>query len=203
MSHGPNPRLSKAARCRFSYAERSRRSGIVSLSLGIATLFLTGCATSIHDEAAAGNLDKVTAMLQENPACLEARNPLGKTPLFYAVTNRRTEMVDFLLSRGADVHAADNTGLTPLHIAAWWDCRDQAVQLIEHGADVNARDAFGDTPLHVAAFQDRTSMIDLLVGRGARLDARNTAGMTPLASARANRKEKAAARLHELGAGTP
>lgn len=161
-------------------------------------LAVSGCGTSVHDEAAAGNVEKVRAMLVADPNLVDSRNPKGKTPLFYAVTNGRSEVVQVLFDFGASVNAADGTGLTPLHIAAWHNRAEQAGQLLEHGADIQARDAFGDTPLHSAAMHGRLEMIALLVRSGADPGAQNDEGLTPRELALAHRQEAAAAKLHEL-----
>ncbi|KAJ8667172.1 hypothetical protein QAD02_008834 [Eretmocerus hayati] len=86
------------------------------------------------------------------------------SPLHYAVTLRKIEMVEILLKYGANVQVEDDLGITPLHLGCQWsfeefskiiedewiiNCNEQ-IQIVElllaHGADVNAQDKFGKTP---------------------------------------------------------
>lgn len=65
----------------------------------------------------------------------------GRTPLHVAASADYSEMVRFLIDRGADVHVASaGEGQTPLHYAA----KNEAVQcvkiLLAFGADIDARD---------------------------------------------------------------
>lgn len=172
-----------------------RLSGCVLL---LAMLVLTaGCGISIHDAAANGEVALVAAMLDRDPALLESTNregkAKGKTPLHYAVTYGREEVVALLLDRGAQVNAADATGLTPLHIAATLDRTGEAELLLSRGADIEARDAFGDTPLHLAAIFGQTRILPVLAEHGADLYARNDHDQTPVQAARYYRKERAVA----------
>ncbi len=172
--------------------------GVIALLTGI--VLCMGCGTSLHDESARGNLDKVEAMVAANPGLLEERDIKGKTPVFFAIPRGRVEVLEALLEAGADVNAHDITGLTPLHVAAWWNQTGAAEILLAHGADLEARDDFGSTPLHVAAHQGRPEMIAWLIEHGADIEARNARGLTPLGAARDNRKQNSADKLLELGA---
>ncbi len=65
-------------------------------------------------------IDIVAAILDKSPEAVNLRSPDGWTPLFLAVQWARTETVELLLARGADMAAQDGNGRTPL---------DQAHQL--------------------------------------------------------------------------
>jgi ankyrin repeat protein len=125
------------------------------------------------------------------------------SPLGRAVGSKgQKRMVEFLLSKGADVnkggermwgflheaihyghidivkllleHGADvnQGGYTPLAVAAWY--QPVFVELLlDNGADVNAiSPAWGLTPLHWAARGNNRRIFDLLVSRGANVNAR-------------------------------
>ena len=163
-----------------------------SLAAALMAALAAGCGTAIHDETAWARVDRVAAMLDADPALLEATNALGKTPLHIAMTSGSPEMIALLINRGANVNAADNTGLTPLHIAAWYTKTATAGQVLDAGADIDARDQFGDTPLHVAAANGRLAMCQFLVERGADPLSRNVRGLTPQDVAEGQRQARAA-----------
>ncbi|MFN0140782.1 MAG: ankyrin repeat domain-containing protein [Pyrinomonadaceae bacterium] len=109
------------------------------------------------------------------------------------------KVVDFLISRGADVnYALAETGETPLHSALCKAGRPYFLYviklLVENGADVNAKTipggesgAFmrdvrtkGETPLHRAAAYGDEAMIEYLLNHGADKEARDAHGNSPI-----------------------
>ena len=63
----------------------------------------------------------------------------------------RVEIIDLLVSLGADVNARNQRKVTPLHMAARYGLPLVAAALLRHGADVDARDVNHETPLYRAA----------------------------------------------------
>jgi ankyrin repeat protein len=61
---------------------------------------------------------------------------LVKPPLHYAAQYGHKEIVQLLISKGANVKAKTDDGRTPLHSAAAKEHKDIAELLIEKGADV-------------------------------------------------------------------
>ena len=177
----PKPRSNSGDSMRF----RATYARAVSV---LCVAALAGCAPSIHDVVGREDLEQAKAMLAEDPALVHARNSMGKTPLHYAVTYGAPDLIDLLVSSGADVNAADHTGLTPLHVAAMIDRSQEARRLVGHNADLEARDSFGDTPLQYAALHGQLRMVKLLIEAGADTATVNDAGLSPLESARQNRK---------------
>lgn len=167
-------------------------------ALAVLITALAGCAESLHDVAARGDLDAVRAQLEKDPGWLNRPDDRGKSPLFHAVTNNRVEIVAFLLEQGADPQFADATGLTPLHIAVWHGRAEPARLLVERGADIHARDVFGDTPLHTAAMHGRVDMIGWLLSVGADPALTNDEDLTPAALARRHRETETAELLEAL-----
>ncbi|MES2920704.1 MAG: ankyrin repeat domain-containing protein [Verrucomicrobiota bacterium] len=97
--------------------------------------FPTYGVTPLHDAANSG-LIKVAKRLIDAGADLKAVDSLGRTPLHLATT---AEMVDLLVSKGADPNARDSGGLAPLD---WMVSREEEIPpsaveaLLKHGATV-------------------------------------------------------------------
>jgi hypothetical protein len=72
--------------------------------------------TALHMAARRGNVPVAEALL-DCGADAEARDKLGETLLHRAVKCGKTEMVAFLLARGANDHAQGKSGLTPWQLA--------------------------------------------------------------------------------------
>lgn len=89
----------------------------------------------------------------------------SKTALHAAAQEGLTEMLDALISAGANVAAVDASGHTPLHLAVFSDHLDAASDLLGHGAHIDAADRSGLVLIYYAR-SDR--MVALLVQRGAK-----------------------------------
>ncbi len=137
------------------------------------------------------------------------------------------DIVEFLISKGADVNAMSEWIGTPLHDAALYDedhwrqvyselpgedisgfvnenkrLRVQLAKvLIEHGADVTARNNDGFTSLHIAAENGFADMIEFLLNCGADADAQDSKGETPLHCAGRKGSKQAVELLLAHGAG--
>lgn len=62
-----------------------------------------------------------------------------------------TDVVELLITNGADVNAVTPDGRTPLHQAAQNGHTSAVELLLVHGAEVNAKDEYGATPMRVLA----------------------------------------------------
>lgn len=161
-------------------------------------LACSGCAPSIHDAIARGNMDLVRSLLTENPDLVRALDGKQKTPLHSAVTYKQMEALQLLLEKGADIGARDVTGMTPLHVAAMLGRRDEAKWLLDHGADPKIMDDYGDMPMHTAAIFGHGQIIGLFVALGMPPDIPNGKGQTPEEIAREYRQERVAAYIAHL-----
>uniref|UniRef100_A0A0G4F7W5 Uncharacterized protein n=1 Tax=Chromera velia CCMP2878 TaxID=1169474 RepID=A0A0G4F7W5_9ALVE len=107
----------------------------------------------------------------------------GQTALHAAAMIGRNDIVELLLSGGADVNPGTNSGgRTPLLYAIYEKSTDVARTLIEAGADVNTTDSDGDTALHNTAIYGLPEVIGLLLENGHRVDIHplNNKGQTAL-----------------------
>lgn len=138
----------------IGYSERTER---------LARAILNG-----HDEIA-----KKT--LTVHPDLLNTRDKGNSlTPLHWAVITGRTNLVFWLIEKGADVNAADPAGMTPLHKAAVFNRLTCAEALVAAGADVSAfgrkYGALRLAPIHLAAEDGYAEMIKFLLEHGANAD---------------------------------
>ncbi|MGK7880185.1 MAG: ankyrin repeat domain-containing protein [Crocosphaera sp.] len=143
---------------------------------------------------------KTVQQLIDLGANVNLKNDYHVTSLHEAVgmpinKNEQKDIVNILLSHGADVNVRDGDGWTPLfhevNYGSLTDCNNRWCEntgivklLIANGADVNFKDPHGMTPLDVlymrayknpqdgpdvAYVQPRPSVVKLLISNGARL----------------------------------
>ena len=115
------------------------------------------------------------------------KNGAGETPLHVAIEGQHLNMVNLLLTRGADTEISNYYWRTPLFYALTLKNEEIFAALLEHGADPKAlqHDSFRCTLLHEAVEDDdpkTVKIIQLLLRHGAEVD--NMHGMfhkgTPL-----------------------
>ena len=162
--------------------------------------------SEVCEAAAAGDLEKVKALVNANPNLVNSKDPTGgpglhgETPLHLAACYNRMNIVKFLLAKKADVNTRDDEGMTPLYVAALAGHKDVAELLLANGADVNSKGNDGETPLHAAARNGRSDMVKLLLENKAILNARDNQGNTPLHDAAKSFRTDAVALLLAKGA---
>jgi len=102
----------------------------------------------------------------------EEKKPLLTLLHLVAKDDSDVEVLEYLISQGADVNARDDYGSTPLHMAAQYNPNVEVLKyLISQGADVNVGDVDGWTPLHVAAKSNSKEVVEYLVSQGADVNA--------------------------------
>lgn len=107
---------------------------------------------------------------------------LPTTPLLFATFSDASNVVDFLIGRGANPNEVDSDGISVLGWATISNRIDTVRVLLERGAKVNHVDKLGMTPLLYAASIDfgDTAVMEKLIASGADLKAKNKEGMTAL-----------------------
>jgi quinoprotein dehydrogenase-associated probable ABC transporter substrate-binding protein len=157
--------------------------------------------TELNNAVLADDKVRVSYLLDKKHASLTNLDLQGETPLHHALQLRSTDMVAFLIARGADVNQRDRDGWTPLMTAAYGDDAADVRVLVAHGADPNAVSAQNFTPLGIAVQYGKSKAALALIEAGAD-PARpiGDAGYTPLMLATANHDTPVARALIQKGA---
>lgn len=122
--------------------------------------------------------------LIESGVSIEARNPHGETPLYFAAEKGEIDMVRALIARGADAKVRTPNGETVLHAASMIESTALTTDLIQAGAEVNAANRDGETPLQWAALTGTFLAVKALADAGADLNIQDARlGNTPLHAA--------------------
>ncbi|MDR2793722.1 MAG: ankyrin repeat domain-containing protein [Treponema sp.] len=138
--------------------------------------------TILHITVAYGaGADTITTILDKG-APVDARNKAGDTSLTIAVRQNDEPIGTLLLSRNADIFAANAKGESPLYTTFFSPDR-KLRQWMLTSQTLTARDGLGNTALHYAAQWKLDAYIPRMVELGAAIDAQNATGETPLFTA--------------------
>ena len=86
------------------------------------------------------------------------------TALHIAASSGRLDVIEHLISQGAEVNKGNNDGMTPLHLAAVQNGHLDVVKvLLAGGASSDTGDIDGHTPLQFALFLGYRSIVDLFI----------------------------------------
>ncbi|MET0279654.1 MAG: ankyrin repeat domain-containing protein [Steroidobacteraceae bacterium] len=161
--------------------------------------------TALHMVARSGNVDAARLLIKAGAKVDAVENFGGQTPLMWAAARRHPEMMELLISKGADINARgairdyqrvataesraatrDRGGLTPLMYAARGNCRECVELLLKHKVDVNLADPTDVVPLSIAMMNSNWDIARRLVEAGADVNQWDINGNSPLAVAIGN-----------------
>ncbi len=134
---------------------------------------------AFHLAAYMGDLERLKQCLQ-NGTDINTQSECGSTALHAAVNSGNKAIVEFLISKDAQVDARDVSGLTPSCYAATHKYVDILDLLLDNGADVNTKDNWAYTLLYYAIWGDDKDAVELLINRGANVNVKSNDGYTPL-----------------------
>ncbi|MDE0638822.1 MAG: ankyrin repeat domain-containing protein [Candidatus Poribacteria bacterium] len=119
-----------------------------------------GMANDIMEAVFIGDLKVVKRAIADGTD-VNARNPHSGDPLlFTAALMGHTEIMTFLLEKGADINARNRDGNTALHAAAFLGRAEAAELLLKHGVNVDIRNNHGGTAMDNATLDwDTTQAI--------------------------------------------
>jgi len=79
--------------------------------------FSEGAQPDVHEFAASGDLESLKEAAEKDSRLLHWRDPNGWTPLHEAARSGQTEVVNYLVEKGADINAIDKGNTSPLRVA--------------------------------------------------------------------------------------
>ena len=126
-------------------------------------------AQELLEAVKTGDLDKVRLIVERDPKIVNIPNQNGETILFGAIVpGGRAEIVEYLISKGANVNQMNNFHMAPLHLACRRGLPLEIVRLlVEHGANVNAASKYQGRPLDMAYDRGDEPLIEYLTSKGA------------------------------------
>lgn len=169
-------------------------------------LMANGAELSLFEASAAGDVDRVKAILAEDPDVatdlINSYSHDGFTPLGLAAFFGHLEIAELALAQGAEVNSASKNRMhvMPLHSAVAGRHLDIAGLLLAHGAEIDTAQQDGFTPIHGAAQNGQVAMIELLLEQGADVNAKAADGKTALTFALEEGHAEAADLLRRHGA---
>lgn len=170
----------------------------------------------------AGDVTKVKALLESDPALVNARDESGNSAILLAVYYGRKNVVEAVLARDPGlnifeaaavgdvdrvvalteddpdrVNAFSHDGFTPLGLASFFGHKDAVETLLEQGAEVNvtSQNKMKVMPLHSAVANRHVGIAEVLLTHGADVNAAQQDGFTPLHEAAQNGQEDMVALL--------
>uniref|UniRef100_G3T747 Uncharacterized protein n=1 Tax=Loxodonta africana TaxID=9785 RepID=G3T747_LOXAF len=150
--------------CKINVQDRENRSPLIKcqkencttllLNLGADPNLVDFESSSALHYAVCGHSVSLVEKLLEHKASLEAQNKAGYTS--FAVSEDNAEMVEFLLKKGADVNASDNSQRTPLMIALSNEPTSLVSFILQQDVDLSCQDIYGFTAEEYASFNGFT-----------------------------------------------
>jgi len=127
------------------------------------------------DAVKRGNFKMVQDMLEANPRLLEAKDDaaLGQTALGWAAFIGYTDIVVFLIEKGANLYATDRGDVPHVLKSAVLGGNIEIIEYLfpsfEHTIDLNYQEADGETLLMIAATDGRLEAVKFLISKGANI----------------------------------
>ena len=146
-------------------------------------------ATALFHAVAAGDIESAGTLLDAGARMSDKTNVIGVfkvTPFFFSILGGNSNLVKYLVTRGADPNELDDDRISVLQWATLNNHVEVLDLLLAGGAKVNHVDNYGMTPLLYAAsvYYGDTEIMRKLVAAGADLSVKNKQGQSPVELAR-------------------
>jgi ankyrin repeat protein len=143
-------------------------------------LVLCGCSLNDRKATPSGDSNYIKAILSKDPDRINSKDEYGNSLLHLAAREGNVDIINYLVSEGANVNSRNIADETPIHLAANSGNLDVVIQLISNGANINVKDSIGNTPLHDAAENDHIQIVKYLISQKAEINTQNNGHQSPL-----------------------
>ena len=149
--------------------------------------------TPLQEAALVEQLEVVKMLLDPgNPVQIDVnfQNEYGSTVILYTCFKGNLDMLELLLTAGADPSIKNNNGFGGLHLAAfrgWIEVLERLLPLVR--SEINVQSDAGMTALHMAAYAGKALAVDLLLQYGANPNVHSDCNPSVLSMAVANGPE--------------
>ncbi|XP_071494843.1 fibronectin type 3 and ankyrin repeat domains 1 protein-like [Diadema setosum] len=127
------------------------------------------------------DIQKVREILDSGEVLIDVPDKFGYTPLMAAAQRGLTDMVELLISHGADVIMQNGSGKDALMLACFAGHLKVVRQLRAQGASWDTKDLGGSTALHWAVDGGNKDVVQWAIMDGSKIDVRDSSsGWTPL-----------------------
>ena len=122
-------------------------------------------STDLWSAARTGDLQAIKHYIEEGGDVNALDKGFQLSAMSWSALYGRTEVVQLLIEKGADVNLKNGDGATPLHSAAFLGRVDVAKLLLENGADIKTHNNDGATPADVLSIDwETTAFVGSLIG---------------------------------------
>lgn len=94
--------------------------------------------TALHHASYNGDLESAALLIKDGSANVNAYSNQQRTPLHFAALNNHKEVIQLLLSNGAELEWVDEQKCTPLHLACKRGHIESVALLLTSGANIYA-----------------------------------------------------------------
>jgi len=158
---------------------------VSGISVTMGAVAIAGPGHPFVKAAQEDDIETMQALIAETDVNVRDKDT-DSSALDQAVQNGNHEIVQLLISHGANVNAVDEAGRTPLMRVGEDATCDLVWNLISAGARVNHKDETGDTALMNAAYRNNSEILKTLLEAGADVNMADEDGTTPLMVAAEN-----------------
>ena len=109
-----------------------------------------------------GSNEEVARILDVGNVTVNSSDVYGLTPLILAAFEKQSNVVEYLILRGADVNSQDHYKNSAIHCACMVGDLESVRLLIQVGADLDLRDEYGVTPVEMARKNGHLEVVDFL-----------------------------------------
>ena len=133
------------------------------------------------------NIDLVKLLVQSGADINVEEGKTKVTALLQAIMSGHTQIVQYLLDKGADINALSKDGNSSLMTACYYQHEDIIHLLLNYKADANIQNTkTTSTALHLACSKQLATAVELLLAHGADPNVLNNLECTPLIYACSN-----------------